>query len=742
MLKPLMDNLATNQFEALLANSNDAIISKTTTGIITSWNPAAERLYGYKAHEVLGKSIDLIIPLTNPDEASHIMQQILCGEPIQRYETQRCHKDGHIIDISLAISPLKDPQGEVVGALSIAHDITERKQREEELSHRAERFKQFIDANIGGVLFSNEERVLEVNDAFLKLIGYSREEFEHQQLSWVHFTPPEGMASGQQALAELRSHGSCAPFEKEYMRKDGTRVPALVAAIRLQENPFLWMTFVIDLTAQKELERRKSELVTLASHELRTPLTSIKGYLEVLLGNTEMPFTASQRSYLEIIKRNTLRLIALINDLLDLSRLEAGMAQLRRRVLDLNGLMQEVAQNLQPLLQAKHQQLNISLLPSAPVVLGDPDRILQILTNLLSNAHKFTPQDGKIDLSLQQDLEGIRIAVQDSGIGMTPEEQAHLFTRFYRAHPFTKEEEGTGMGLAITRALIEMHGGTIEVESNSGKGSTFRFTLPIVREATVSTRRTPSRREEVKLILIVEDEPDHTNLVQHLLEQQNYDVLTTYRGKQVVALATQAQPDLIILDVTLPESNGLWVLEQLKCQEVTASIPVLLLTMSDIKEQGTLLGAIGVLGKPFSQEELQERVNAIVRAERQPLVLVATADPVSETFLYRGIKQAGYRVLEASNTDTLLQLIKYQRPNLVLLDADLLVQEIELLPRLMQNLATLHSSLLLLGDVPDALHERWSGWLTEGLVQAVGKPINMQDVMAVITQELTKGGRV
>jgi Histidine kinase-, DNA gyrase B-, and HSP90-like ATPase/Response regulator receiver domain len=230
-------------------------------------------------------------------------------------------------------------------------------------------------------------------------------------------------------------------------------------------------------------------------------------------------------------------------------------------VLDLPGLVQEVVQNFQPQLQAKHQQLTVSLPPVLPVVLGDPGRVLQILTNLLSNAHKFIPMEGKIALSLQVGQEEVRIAVQDNGIGMTPEEQRHLFTKFYRARPFAKEEEGTGMGLALTRALVEMHGGKIEVESAPGEGSTFRFTLPTASESSALSNASALPREKCLRILVVENEPDHTSLLRHMLEQHNDEVLTTYRGDEALRLAEQARPDLIILDIMLPESSGLSVLE-------------------------------------------------------------------------------------------------------------------------------------------------------------------------------------
>jgi signal transduction histidine kinase len=230
----------------------------------------------------------------------------------------------------------------------------------------------------------------------------------------------------------------------------------------------------------REVNQLKSEFVSLVSHELRTPLTAITGYLDLLLEAHGDQSTVKQQELLGIVKRNAERLVKLIDDLLDLSRIESGKVELRMTAVDLVGVITEVVKFLQPQIEAKAQHLAFDGRQTIPPVLGDAERIRQILINLLANAHKYTPHGGHISLTAEIDNGWVRIDVRDDGIGLSPDEQAHLFDRFFRAQqPAALGVEGTGLGLPITRLLVEMHGGQLAVTSAPGEGSTFSFTLPV-----------------------------------------------------------------------------------------------------------------------------------------------------------------------------------------------------------------------------------------------------------------------
>ena len=228
-----------------------------------------------------------------------------------------------------------------------------------------------------------------------------------------------------------------------------------------------------------ELTQMKSEFVTLVAHELRSPLTAITGYVDLLLEGRGGTLTEGQGESLKIVQRNGEQLLALIEDLLDISRMEASRLELKRTTLDLARLVREVASSLRPQIEAKGQRLTLELAEALPAVSGDADRVTQILTNLLANAHKYTASGGSVTITARGEGSGVRVSVRDTGIGLSPDDQARLFTKFFRAqNSVTQGVRGTGLGLMITRALVELHGGEITVTSALGQGSTFSFTLP------------------------------------------------------------------------------------------------------------------------------------------------------------------------------------------------------------------------------------------------------------------------
>jgi signal transduction histidine kinase len=235
--------------------------------------------------------------------------------------------------------------------------------------------------------------------------------------------------------------------------------------------------------AIEEANRLKSEFVSMVSHELRTPLTSIEGYAELMLEDEQL--AEEHRDSLTLVKKNADRLLGLINDLLDLSRIEAGRLDLRQTSLDLALLIPEVAGSLRPLIEAKRQRLRLDLVQALPPVWADADRVTQILTNLISNAHKYTLVEGSITVAARRDDGFVRVDVSDTGIGLSPEDQAKLFTKFFRAQDRSSQAvRGTGLGLVITRLLVELHGGRITMSSAPGQGSTFSFSLPVQKVRT------------------------------------------------------------------------------------------------------------------------------------------------------------------------------------------------------------------------------------------------------------------
>lgn len=237
-----------------------------------------------------------------------------------------------------------------------------------------------------------------------------------------------------------------------------------------------------DVTRERELARLKDEFVSLASHELRSPLTSISGYVDLLLESDLQRLDEEQQDFLAVVKRNVDRLLRLVNELLDLSRIEAGRIDIRRAPTNASAIIQQAVTLIKPQATAKGQTLLFTPPVGLPNASCDPERLAQIMANLLSNAHKYTPAGGTITVTIQAQDGAIRTSVEDTGIGLSPQEQSELFTRFFRANnAATREARGTGLGLTITKTLVELHGGQMSVTSSPGRGSTFSFTLPVTK---------------------------------------------------------------------------------------------------------------------------------------------------------------------------------------------------------------------------------------------------------------------
>src|SRR5437016_3038871 len=377
-----------------------------------------------------------------------------------------------------------------------------------------------------------------------------------------------------------------------------------------------------DVTHEREVDRMKSGFVSMVSHELRTPLTSIKGYVDLILTDeTVGELTELQREFLGIVRNNARRLVSLVNDLLDLSHMESGKIELHRKPLDITLLIRELLPSFQPGWDEKRQTFTLHLPEKASKVLADADRVTQILSNLLSNAHKYTPDEGHIDLSVEIAEPIARVEVTDSGIGLSTEEQAKLFTHFYRAHnPTTEAVGGTGLGLVITRSLVEMQGGEMQVSSEPGHGSTFGFTLPLAQVLEPSTF--PQETLLGKRILVVDDETDTRHLLRSYLQGAGYEVMTAPTAVTAFQLARTAKPDLITLDMLLPNNSGLPILELLKSDAITASIPVILLTVVNNDGQRRLLGATDYLDKPIEASDLLQRITTVFADQTMRLVLL------------------------------------------------------------------------------------------------------------------------
>ena len=463
-------------YEAIVDSSDDAIVSKNLQSIVMSWNPAAERIFGYTAEEMIGESIAKLFPADRFDEESHILARLEKGERVDHFETIRQHKDGRLIDVSLTISPIRDAKGVIVGASKIARDITEQK-------------------------------------------------------------------AAQRRLAE----------------------------------------------ANEELRRAnqiKAEFLATLSHELRSPLNAILGWTQILKDD---PKTEDVAQAVPIIERNVRVQSQLIEDLLDMSRIEAGKVKLDMREIDLPALVAAGIDSIRPAADAKKIRLTSAFSNVLGTVIGDRDRLQQIIWNLLTNAVKFTPKQGRIHTVIKRVDSHVEISVSDTGQGIAPEFLPYVFDRFRQADAATtRRHGGLGLGLSIVKHLTELHGGNVRASSGGlGQGATFRLCLPLQslhQEAAEDLRNAEVDRQAMEAdlngikILVVDDEQDSVAIVRRILERRGAEVRGAHTVKEALTEFVTFSPNIILSDIGMPGNDGYELIRRLRAMPGGRSVPAVALT--------------------------------------------------------------------------------------------------------------------------------------------------------------------
>ena len=431
---------------------------------------------------------------------------------------------------------------------------------------------------------------------------------------------------------------------------------------------------ILDLQAASAA---KSDFLAAMSHELRTPLNAIIGFSELLAeGGDQAADPATVEAYAEHIHGSGLHLLELVNDVLDLARVEAGRLELKPVPFELDALIAQTVAAVRPLADQKRQVVTLELAPT--VVDADPSRVRQVVINLLSNAIKFTGEGGQIRVGLRADAaDAAVISVRDTGRGIRPQDLERIFEAFQQGEGDmpAPNHEGTGLGLALSRQLVEAHGGRLDVRSEVGVGSEFIVRLPMHAAAPEPIAAAPVPPKGQPTVLVIEDDPAARELLRVHLEGAGYAMLAATTGRQGLGWADQVRPDAILLDILLPDIDGWEVLQRLKADPRTRAIPVMVVSVVDDRPLGLALGAVDYFVKPIAREPLLEALGRLTFTTkvktRTVSVLVIDADPEAPARYGALLEPDGFRIISAADGATGRQRAIDEQPDLIILDTEL-----------------------------------------------------------------------
>ena len=672
-------------------------------GFFKKVNPSFERTLGFTGAELCSKPYMEFIHPDDRGATTTEADRLAHHEVTFAFENRYLCKDGSYR--WLMWNAVSVPEQEVIYA--VARDVTESKNAQEELRASEDRYRKLFEFNPQPVWVFDIEtmRFLAVNQAAVEKYGYSQSEFLAMTICDIR--PPEDVPVLLDRMSE-RSGKKGEITCWRHQKKDGSVIYVEVTfyPLTFSGRP-AEIVIAVDITERKqaEEERRrftetlehanreldlrnreveratqlKSKFLASMSHELRTPLNAIVGFSDLLAEGGPGPLNDKQKRFVNHIKQGSAHLLQLINDILDLSKIEAGQLELHCEEFEIEAVLPEVLSTIRPLAMAKHIEIEHKL-NTARAVYADRIRFKQILYNLLSNAVKFTPRDGHVRIDCFDEAAFVGISVSDTGIGIDAADQKMVFEEFRQVErPRSEVSEGTGLGLSITKRLVERHGGRIFLESELGKGSRFTFTLPaadaqisgaaspgeLVRARTVATASGRLR----PVVLIVDDEPPARELLASYLES-NYEIVTAASGLEATEKAQQLRPDAITLDLMMPGGTGFETLVALRKTPATSNIPIIILSVVDQKQVGFALGASDYLVKPIGKGALLETIrrHAPLPTDDDSAILLVDDDPKALELMEETLRAAGYETQSVRSGTRALEVLANKMMGAVLLD--------------------------------------------------------------------------
>ncbi len=567
------------QLSAIVESSDDAIAGKSLDGIITSWNAGAERLFGYSAHEAIGRHASFLYPPGHKDEIETILARVRSGAPLERRETKRLRKDGSLVDVSVTYSPILNDEA-VVGLSAISRDITQLMRARQEIAEREERIRLLLDSTAEAVYGIDLSGVcIFCNSACARLTGHESPAVlvGRQMHPLIHHSKADGSPYAPElspVFQAIRNREGTHVDDEVIWRADGTSFPAEYWSHPILRNGEVIGAVVtfLDVTERRQAEaeiqegvRRREQFLAMLSHELRNPLAAILSATRVLAGRQWVDQACEEAGH--VISRQANHMARLLDDLLDVARITRGRIALRKEIVDLRDAAQSAIESLGPLLAERDTRLEVDITDEPIPIYGDPARLQQVQANLLSNASKYTRRGGRVQFTLRRDGDDALIQVIDDGRGIEAEMLPRIFELFVQGtQSIARSEGGLGIGLTLLRSLVELHDGQVDARSDGpGKGSTFTVRLPLAKASAIHEDSEAADRETpVQTVAVIEDQPDARRMMQILLEGQGMHVSTAANGLEGAELIERTRPDLALIDLGLPVMSGFDVARRIR----------------------------------------------------------------------------------------------------------------------------------------------------------------------------------
>lgn len=618
--------LTSGYYRSIIQSSDDAIIGKSLDGIITSWNPAAEKMFGYSAAEAIGQPALMLLDAENHQEERRILAEIAKCKAVESSDAVRRHKNGKLMNLAVTISPITNHKGVVLGASTIARDMSRSEEAESKLRDSESRIRAIVENVIDGIITIDSRGIVQsMNAAAEKIFAYDSSEVIGENVKMLmpetYSQEHDGYLSSYLKTGVKKIIGI--GREVEGRRKDGTTFPMELAVSDMMiDGDYMFAGVVRDITERKKMERMKSEFVSTVSHELRTPLTSIRGALGLVLAKFSAQLPANALKMIEMANRNGERLTLLINDILDLEKIESGHLDFDFKLLDLAAIARSAVADNQGFAEQHGVQLLITDSLAAAPVLGDENRLLQVFANLISNAIKYSPEGGRVEVNVGMENSHILVSVRDYGDGIPFKFRDQIFQRFAQADSSdSREKGGTGLGLSICKAIMDRHQGSIDYRSTIGEGTEFSFTLPCTALAGGDDVFEPSSSS----VLICENDPLMGSAISQSLKLKGITSDLAATAAEVEALLSKYHYRLVVLDLELPGLDDRAWLNRVRSSS-SRTLPAAMIITGQAQEAEKKLAGSGIMieqwiDKPVDEASLTHSVIRVLSRIKRPQIL-------------------------------------------------------------------------------------------------------------------------